>query len=410
MIEFSNPGALWLLTLSIPLILLYLLKRRRRELIVPSTFLWKQALEDMRAETPFQKLRSSLLLMLQLLILVLITAILSGPQFVTAASLSRRWILVMDCSASMKTKDVRPSRFESAKNQLIQKLNDIPASDVVLVLSFSSETSIVQQFTNNFDQAREKLDSLAVEDVASDWKQLIRVLEPLLKESPPPRVIIGSDFAIVPSEFIRTIRFDPIAVGNSGNNVGITRAASKPIAGTENKQSLLYQIKNFSKQNTVTSVGLLADESVIDAFEIQLKPGESIERTADITVQETTKVRIQIKPEDIFSLDDEYTLIVEPAPRTLIHLSYDNPFLRKALAILPSVRIQADGDLQISKVQNIESTKKEGIYFLETSEGSAASAVYWNSGHPALQFVDASAWKVRNAKPAQVPAGGASTC
>jgi hypothetical protein len=408
MIEFSNPAALWLLTLSIPLILLYILKRRRRELIVPSTLLWKQALEDMRAETPFQKLRSSLLLMLQLLILVLITAILSGPQFVTAASLSRRWILVMDCSASMKTKDVRPSRFVSAKEQLIQRLNDIPASDVVMVLSFSSETSIVQQFTDNFDQARERLDSLTAEDLSSDWRQLIRVLEPLVKENPPPRVMIASDFANVPSDFNSTVYFDPILAGESGNNVGITRVACKPVPGTENKQSLLYQIKNFSKQNVVTNISLLADESVIDAFEIQLNPNEAIERTAEITVTQPSKVRIEIKPNDIFTLDDDFVLIVEPAPRTSINLTYDNPYLRKALEVLPSVRIQSDGVLQISKVSNIETAKTEGIYFLDSSEGSTAPAVYWREGHPILQFVDARAWKVRNAKTIPVPPGGVS--
>ena len=408
MIEFINPSALWLLTLSIPLILLYLLKRRRRELIVPSTLLWKQALEDMRAETPFQKLRSSLLLMLQLLILVLITSILSGPQLVSPASLSRRWILVMDCSASMKSTDVSPSRFEYAKDKLIQRLNEIRGSDTVLVLAFSSETSIVQQFTNNIDQAREKLESLKVEDVAGDWRQLIKLLEPLQKENPPPQIIIASDFANLTSAQINPMPFVPIIAGNSGNNVGIIGVACKPLAGTENKQSLLYQIKNFSRQNVVTSVSLHADESVIDAFEIQLKPDEAIERTAELTVQQTSRIRIQIKPQDIFALDDEYVLIVEPSTPALVDLNYENPFLKKALEILPSVQIREGSDLQITKIQSIDGAKKSGIYFLEAGDTPPASAVNWNDGHAVLRFVDVGAWQVRNAAAVQVPPGGTS--
>src|SRR4051812_41528473 len=101
MIEFANPSALWLLTLIPPLILLYLLKRRRQDLVVASLLLWKQALEDTRAHRPFQRLRSQLLLYLQILILVLITAILSAPRWVERSQLSQRWVLVMDTSASM---------------------------------------------------------------------------------------------------------------------------------------------------------------------------------------------------------------------------------------------------------------------------------------------------------------------
>ncbi|HSE43678.1 MAG TPA: VWA domain-containing protein [Acidobacteriota bacterium] len=408
MIEFTNPAALWLLTLSIPLILLYLLKRRRRELIVPSTVLWKQVLEDMRAETPFQKLRSSLLLMLQLLILVLITAILSAPQFVSPASLSRRWILVIDCSASMKAKDINPSRFESAKDQLLEKLNEIPASDTVLIVGFSSETSIIQQFTEQFDQARDKLESLKPEDVPGDWPQLLKVLEPLVKDNPPPRLIIASDFANIPSSQINSIPFDPIVVGKSGENLGITRVACKPITGTENKQSLLYQVKNFTKQNVAATLSLAVDENVIDAFEVELKADQTFERTAELTVHQISKVKINVEPDDIFPIDNEFILFVEPSPSAKVELQYENTFLRKAIEILPSIQLRKDGDIHVAKIQNANDVQAAGIYFLQTSGSAVETAIHWNDGHPILRFVDPAAWQVRNAGALIVPPGGIS--
>ena len=55
--------------IAIPIILLYMLRLRRREVVVSSTFLWQQIILDKEANTPWQKLRRNILLILQLIIL-----------------------------------------------------------------------------------------------------------------------------------------------------------------------------------------------------------------------------------------------------------------------------------------------------------------------------------------------------
>ena len=59
--------------------MLYFLKLRRRELPIPSTLLWKKAIQDLQVNAPFQKLRKNLLLLLQLLLLLLLLLALSRP-------------------------------------------------------------------------------------------------------------------------------------------------------------------------------------------------------------------------------------------------------------------------------------------------------------------------------------------
>src|SRR5881396_4101043 len=105
----------------IPLVLaFYLLKLRRDERPVASTLLWQRLVADVEANAPWQKLRRSLLLLLQLL-LVLVLALLAARPFVERpAGLARDIVLVMDTSASMAATDVVPDRMTAAKQVAIE--------------------------------------------------------------------------------------------------------------------------------------------------------------------------------------------------------------------------------------------------------------------------------------------------
>ena len=66
---FLTPLFLLLGLLAAPIILMYMLRLRRREVTISSAMLWQKLLRDREANAPWQKLRRNLLLLLQLLIL-----------------------------------------------------------------------------------------------------------------------------------------------------------------------------------------------------------------------------------------------------------------------------------------------------------------------------------------------------
>src|SRR5689334_8395124 len=163
--NFFNPlNLLWLLPMAGLIILMYILKLRRKDVVVSSTFLWRQVIRDVQANAPFQKLRKNLLLFLQLLLAALVIFALSRP-FVRANSVGgRNIVLLMDVSASMQATDVSPSRLDAAKRKAHEIVNNLKPGDRVMVLAAGARPRSMTGFTEERPQIHSAIDSLTAQD------------------------------------------------------------------------------------------------------------------------------------------------------------------------------------------------------------------------------------------------------
>jgi hypothetical protein len=400
MLQFSNPAALWFLSLIIPIVLLYLLKRRRQDRIVPSTMLWKQVLDDTQALTPFQRLRSNLLLLLQILTVVLFTALLAQPFYAGVSKQSRKWVLVLDRSASMQAKDETPTRFEKAKDKLKDALRAIPSIDEVMLVGAGSDASILQNFTTSHEAIERNLAEIRSEDVAAEWKQVLLILKPLWKDSPKPSVIIASDFANFSS--IDPVEFTALQVGKNSDNVGITKAALESSSPDSQNQILYFQLRNFSAGRKQVDVEVVSKDELLNAFAIQLDSLGTSEKTMPIDLPDGAPLRIEVKPEDDFPLDNDFVLISHPHRKISVDLQIENGFLRRVLQVLPSVVVSQEGVVRIS--DSLQTNP--GIYFLTGKMTGTVPIVQWNQATPPLRFVDAGLWRISRYQLLNVPSRG----
>src|SRR5436305_12543131 len=135
---FENTLAPWqwaLLALVPPAIVaLYFLKLKRQPLEVPSTYLWSKAIEDLHVNSLWQRLRQSLLLLLQLLLIAIIVLTLLRPGWSGTKLEGKRFVFLIDTSASMGATDVSPSRLDQAKRQEIDFIQEMEAGGVAMVI------------------------------------------------------------------------------------------------------------------------------------------------------------------------------------------------------------------------------------------------------------------------------------
>ena len=128
------PSALLLGLLAIPIVALYLLRLRGRERLVSSTFLWRRIVHDLEANTPWQRLRPNLLLILQLIALAALVLALARPYLLRASSISGDLIVLLDSSASMRATDVGPSRFEKSRQEALRLMDHLPQDSLATVI------------------------------------------------------------------------------------------------------------------------------------------------------------------------------------------------------------------------------------------------------------------------------------
>ena len=122
--NFSALGSAWLFALLVPLIIFYFLKLRRPRQTVSSLVLWRQVLSDQRVNSPFQRFKRNLLLLLQILLLALLAFAAMQPFLRRESTRTDRLPILVDVSASMGAldKDGGRSRLEEAKARLRERI------------------------------------------------------------------------------------------------------------------------------------------------------------------------------------------------------------------------------------------------------------------------------------------------
>jgi len=344
--SFLAPIGFAALAFAIPVLLLYMLRLRRREVLISSTFLWRQVVQDTEANTPWQRLRRNLLLFLQLLILLLLVLALARP-FITVPTISAGKIaLLVDASASMTATDVAgESRFSAAIEQAHQIVNNMNPQDIITLIRVADIAEPQTSYTDDKNALRRALDSMTVSNGAADWDTALTLAAAGASGAENFSIVMISDGGVGEAASLPANIPQPIyvPVGESANNIGITALATRALAG--GAPQLFAQVTNYGDSRAEISLVIRLDDVLRLSRSGAIPPRSQLPVPFDEPISEpfetlSATLTFDNDVEDFLELDNRaWTVQNEVNTRRVYYVSSsENLFLEQALRSLPGVQ------------------------------------------------------------------------
>jgi hypothetical protein len=323
----------WSLLGAIPpaIVLLYFLKLRRTPLEVPSTYLWRKSIEDLHVNSIWQRLRTSMLLLLQILLIVIAMLALLRPGWSGSTLNGDRFIFLIDTSASMSANDVAPTRLEEAKRRAGELIGQMASGDVAMIVSFSDSARVEQQFTDNRRELQRQLQAIQPTNRGTALGEALRVAAGLAN---PGRAFEISETQVVEGlpatmYLLSDGKFDDVEGFSLGNlkpvfvplgqpdaaNVGITAFSTRRREDKRDHLQAFARLENFGREELTAQVELYLDDSLLDTSQVQLKSRGSGGAVFDLGDLHAGVLKLRTHSGGCLLADDEAWATIDPPTR-----------------------------------------------------------------------------------------------
>ncbi len=379
--DFLNPIAIAVAAGATvpPLVALYFLKLKRSLHIVPSTFLWKRAVEDLHVNSPFQRLRRSLLLLLQLLALICGAVALGVPMCEQVEKREDTLILLLDQSASMSIiEDDGRTRLDRAKTEAQKVIDDMTPGSRALIVAFCDRASVVSSFESDKAALKERIQQIEQTQSTSTLSEALRLAEAYSqniiigasgggadvapKSTAPPadvfiytdgRIADGEDLAV---ENLNAAKMEIVSVGQRSDNVGILTMETRRQYERPDVLQVFAGLRNFGPEPVEFDAALYLNDEFVDNQTVRLEgaaydsPGfdpDALRPTPptgsassiafdEVEFNEAGTVEVRLRIDDALAADNRAWTVVEPPRHVRVLLVTSGDFLmEEALGSLP---------------------------------------------------------------------------
>jgi Ca-activated chloride channel family protein len=329
--------------LSLPVIVaFYMLRLRRRDVPVGSTFLWQQLIRDVEANAPWQRLRFSWLLLIQLLIALIVVLAAARPFTTANSELSGNVVLIVDTSASMGSVDPAGARISLARDAAHQVVSRLPVGGRVTVVTSDLTAHVLISETDDRAAANAAVDRISATQLPGDLTDAFALASALAARDSDSTVVVVSDanVARLPNVGIGA----PVQVERVGTTDSNQAVAALSVLRRSGGAQLdcFVAVSNPSASTVTRRLELYADGTLVDARNLTIPPGQRSELIISTLPAGARVAEARLAGGDALATDDRAFALVPSsgATRTLL-VSAGNVYLENALALLPRLELYA---------------------------------------------------------------------
>ena len=207
-------GLLGLIGIPI-LILIYIIKNRYTEQTIASTYLWRLSERFLKRRNPLSKITGIIGLILQLLLVTVLSLSIAHPQ-ITLPGKAHEYCFILDGSASMNMEINGKTRFERAKDEISEIVDDAKDGSTFTVIVVGDTTEILLEKSDDARKTVDRLASAVCSDSAADYVDAIGIAQGYFDESPSALTYLLTD-----ADYADTENISVINVARGENNISI---------------------------------------------------------------------------------------------------------------------------------------------------------------------------------------------
>jgi Ca-activated chloride channel homolog len=402
---FTALTSAWLFALLVPLVIFYFLKLKRPRQIIPSLVLWRQVLNDQRVNSPFQRFKRNLLLLLQILLLTLLVLAAMQPFLRRSPTKAARLPVLLDVSASMAATADGKSRLAVAKERLRERIAGLGPDEELCLIAFSKAARRLTGFTNNQTELRDALATLEVDDVPGDLDEALRLAQALARTSPFDRVLVLTDGNLpAKTNFELPFSLDLQKLPPPAANAGIT-ACNARRSGDGDWELFIQLAATDPAPGASATVTLTSGGTELAKEQVALVAGGAPRLAFRISGAQSSVVRATLStasPDSLASDNDAWLTL--PATRALdVFVPENLAAFRHALGsqegvrIFPAKDVPSPGGYDLAIVDRMDAPPArvtctmgvvpDALKPLVTLQQKSVGAIDWRRESPLLQHV-----------------------
>lgn len=321
--------------LSAAIVVLYLLRLRRKERVVSSTLLWQESLRDAQANAPWQKLRQSLLMWLQIAVVILAALALARPAITVMSTQGQTIAIIMDASASMRATDVSPSRFGAAQREAARLVGGLTGPDEATVIAAGHATRVVSPLTRDKNALRRAINGALPQDTAANLGDAIALAASLLHDKKPARIYVLSDGGSPVGANVQagaaTVQF--VKIGSRSDNVALTAMDARRGYADGARAQIFVTARNFSPTARTVNLELARDGDLFSVRPLTLPAGGSRSELFEGAFTSGLFSARLVVNDDLAADNIAYAALAPAQKSTVLLISAGNVFLEKALSL-----------------------------------------------------------------------------